>query len=84
MKYLIVIVSTADDRQTRSYLCRRRECRGHGWFWTFEREEANEFASRNEAQRIIKTRMKLKSGVVIVPVNEDPQHGAGSSAGSLL
>jgi hypothetical protein len=71
MKYLIVIDSTADDRPTRSYLCHSRGP-GVGWHWTFRREEANEFPSRDEAQRIIKTRMKLKSGVLIVPVGEGP------------
>ena len=78
MKYLIVIDSSADGHATRSYLCRRRGCRGHGWFWTFEREEANEFASRYEAQRIIETTMRLKGGILIVPVLEDPQLAARS------
>jgi hypothetical protein len=76
MKYLIVIDSTANGRPGRSYLCRPRGSRGYGWFWTFEREEAHEFASRDEAQRIIKARMKLRSDVLIVPVSEDPREAA--------
>jgi hypothetical protein len=67
MRYLIVIDSTANGRPTRSYL---RRGRGAGWGWTFQPEEAHEFASRDEAQRIIKTRMKLKCGVLIVPIAE--------------
>jgi hypothetical protein len=77
MKYLVVIDSTANGRPTRSYLCHPLGP-GAGWFWTFQREEAAEFASRNEARRIIETTMRLKGGVLIVPVSEDPQPVAGS------
>jgi hypothetical protein len=73
MKYLIVIDSTADGRPGRNYLCLPPEFRRGGWRWTSQREEANEFASRDEAERIIETTMRLKSGVRIVPVAEDPQ-----------
>jgi len=73
MKRLIVIDSTANGRSRRSYL---RRGRGAGWGWTLQPEEAHEFASRDEAQRIIKTRMKLKSGVLIVSVSEEPQENA--------
>jgi hypothetical protein len=73
MKYLIVIDSTASGRPMRYYLCLPPEFRKKGWAWTFRREEANEFASREEAQRIIETTMRIKTGVRIVPVAEDPQ-----------
>jgi hypothetical protein len=50
----------------------------NGWAWTFQREEATEFPSRRDAQHIIETTMRIKSGVLIVPVSEDPQPAAGS------
>jgi hypothetical protein len=78
MKYLIVIDSTASGRPSRSYLCRPR---GVFCFWTFQREEATEFASRDEAQRVIETTMRLKSGVLIVPVSEDPGAKGGKPDG---
>jgi hypothetical protein len=71
MEYIIVIDSTTTGRLRRSYLCRLRG-RANGWGWTFQREEATEFTSRDEAQRIIETTMRIKSGVLIVPVSEDP------------
>jgi hypothetical protein len=74
MKYIIVIDSTADDRvKRRSYLCSPREFRRKAWAWTDQREEATEFASRKEAQQTIETEMRIKTGVLIVPVGEDPQ-----------
>jgi hypothetical protein len=70
MKYVIVIDGAANGRPRRSYLCRPTPLRS-GWFWTDRQEEAKEFASRDEAQRIIERRMKVKNGVLIVPVSED-------------
>ena len=78
MRFLIVIDSAKNGRRTRSYLCCPPEFPKNGWAWTFQREEATEFGSRKEAQRIIETIMRLKSGVLIVPVSEDPQPAAGS------
>jgi hypothetical protein len=66
-----------NGRPRRSYLFRPREFRGGGWAWTNQRELATEFASRDEAQQIIETIMRLKSGVLIVPVSKDPQEAAG-------
>ena len=44
---------------------------GAGWFWTDQREEAAEFASQDEARHIIETTMRIKSGVLIVPVSDE-------------
>jgi len=77
MKYLIVIDSTASGRPRRSYLCHPRG-RGIGWFWTDQREEAAEFESQDEARYIIETTMRIRSGVLILPVGEDPQPAAVS------
>ena len=51
---------------------------GAGWFWTDQREEAAEFASQDEARYIIETTMRIRSGVLILPVGEDPQPAAVS------
>ena len=71
MRFLIVIDSAKNGRRTRSYLCCPPEFPKNGWAWTFQREEATEFGSRKEAQRIIETIMRLKSGVLIVPVSDE-------------
>ena len=77
MRFLVVIDSAKNGHRTRSYLCRPPEFPKNGWAWTFQREEATEFASRKEAQQVIETTMRIKSGVLIVPVSEDPQEVAG-------
>jgi hypothetical protein len=69
MKYLIVIDCTANGRRRRSYLFRSSKA---VWSWTSQREEAAELANPNEAQQIIETTMRLKKGVRILPVSEDP------------
>ena len=77
MRFLVVPDNFKNGRPTRSYLCRPAEFRSQGWGWTFQRKEALEFVSRDEAQRIIETTMTIKSGVLIVPVSEDTQEAAG-------
>jgi hypothetical protein len=72
MKFLIVIDSTANSGPRRSYLCRLPKC----WVWTEQRREAAEFASRKDAQQIINTTMRIKTGVRIVPVGEDLYNAA--------
>ena len=72
MKYLIVIDGTENGRPTRNYLCCPREFRGRSGAWTSHREEATEFASRKEAREIIQAKIKIKTGVRIVPLREDP------------
>jgi hypothetical protein len=69
MRFLIVIDSTGNGRQRRSYLL-RPQSRGCYWVWTDQREEATEFGSRQEAQQIIRTKMRIKRGVSIVPLTE--------------
>ena len=71
MKYLIVIDGTENGRPIRNYLCCPREFRGRSGAWTNQREEATEFATRKEAQLIIKTKMRIKTGVRIVPISEE-------------
>jgi hypothetical protein len=78
MKYLIVIDGTDKGRPTRNYLCRPRGFRGRSGAWTGQPDKATEFSSRDEAQQIIETIMKLKSGVLIVSASEDPQGATGS------
>jgi hypothetical protein len=72
MKYLIVIDGTENGRPIRNYLCCPREFRGRSGAWTSQREEATEFASRKVAREIIQTKIKIKTGVRIVAVSEDP------------
>jgi len=71
MKYVVVIDNIAHGRPTRIYLRRLRGGHGRWWGWTDQRCEATEFAGRNEAQQIVETKMRLKSGVLIVPVSDE-------------